>query len=180
MADFTVETRISHPVAEVFAANRDELPRLATYIPNVRSVEVTERVEEGPLVRLVNQWRASADVPKALKGFITEEKLGWIDRATWDADRRQCSWSLEITAFKDAVTCRGETRFTDEGQHTRMIIAGNLQVDATRAGIPIPKMLAGGIGRAIETFAVALIKPNQEAMGRAVEKYLNEKHKGDA
>jgi hypothetical protein len=175
MADFAVETRIAHPLKDVFAAYRDELPKLASFIPDVKSVEVLERREEPGVVHFVNRWRASTEVPSALKSFITEDKMSWLDRARWDEPKHQCSWNLDIVAFKDAAQCRGETRFFDEGSHTRVTINGTLTVDASKAGLPIPRMLAGGFNKAAETFVVALIKPGQAAMGPAVEKYLNHK-----
>jgi hypothetical protein len=175
MTSFVVETRIAHPLDRVFQAYRDELAQLTPFIPNVRSIEVLERKEEAGRVHLLNRWRAHAQVPGPLKSIVTEDKLGWLDRAVWDDARKQCGWSLEITALKDAVTCQGETFFHAEGTQTRMVIRGELQVDASRTGLPVPRFLAGGLGKAIETFAVALIKPNQEAVGRAVGKYLEQK-----
>ncbi|MEW5847225.1 MAG: SRPBCC family protein [Myxococcota bacterium] len=175
MTAFQVETRIPHPLSDVYTAYRDQLPELGKYIPNVKSIEVVERKEEGNTVKLLNRWRAKAEVPGPLKSMITEDKLSWMDHATWNDERKHCAWSLEITAFKDAVTCRGETRFYDEGAHTRMVIAGDLQVDATKTGLPVPRLLAGSIGKAVETFAVALIKPNQEEVGRALGKFLSAK-----
>lgn len=177
MTNFTVETRIPFSVEDVFRCYRDELPVIARYIPNVKSIEVKERKEEGGAVKLVNLWRASAEVPGPIKSIVTEEKLGWTDRATWTEASRLCEWDLEITAFKEAVTCRGQTRFHADGTGTRMVIAGDLQVDASKTGLPVPRLLAGSIGKAVESFAVALIKPNQEAVGKAVARYLEDKKK---
>lgn len=174
MASFTVETRISHPAASVFACYRDDMPKAAAFIPNIKGIEVRERKEEGNTVKLVNHWRAKAEIPGALKTMITEDKLGWLDHASWDSTTNTCSWRLEITAFKDAVDCRGQTRFVADGDKaTRMIITGELSVDATKVGVP--RLVAGGVGKAVEAFAVALIKPNLEEMGRAVGRYLTEK-----
>ncbi|MBI5497041.1 MAG: SRPBCC family protein [Deltaproteobacteria bacterium] len=175
MSNFTVETRIPFTLDDVFRCYRDELPIIAKYIPNVKTIEVRERKEDAGVVKLVNHWRASAEVPGPLKSIITEEKLGWMDRAAWNDATKVCEWDLEITAFKEAVTCRGQTRFHPDGTGTRMVIAGDLQVDATKVGIPVPRLLAGSIGKAVEAFAVALIKPNQEAVGKAVARYLEEK-----
>jgi len=175
MTSFNIETRLPHPIAEVFAAYRDELPALAKFIPDVKSVEVVERKDEGDVARLLNRWRAAAQIPGPLKSFISEDKLMWMDHASWDAGRRQCTWSLDFPAFKDAVTCKGETHFYDEGGATRMTIAGDLQVDATKVGAP--RLIAGGLGKTIETFAVAFIKPSQERVGKAVARYLDERKK---
>jgi hypothetical protein len=174
MASFNVETRIAHPAPEVFRCYRDDMAKAAVFIPNIKGIEVRERTEEGATVKLVNHWRAKAEIPGPLKAMISEDKLGWLDHATWNATTSTCDWRLEITAFKDAVDCRGQTRFVADGDKAaRMIITGQLSVDASKVGVP--RMLAGSVGKAVEAFAVALIKPNLEEMGRAVGRYLSEK-----
>ena len=169
-----METRIPFSSDEVFKCYRDDLPGLARYIPNIREIEVRERKEAAGVVTLLNHWRAKAEIPSAMKGFITEDKLGWLDHASWDESRKQCDWWLEIPAFKDAVHCKGQTRVVVEGPtSSRMIISGDLTVDATKVGVP--RLMAGTVGKGVEAFAVALIKPNQEKMGEAVNQYLKAK-----
>jgi hypothetical protein len=170
MAGFTVETRIPFSSDDVFTCYRDDLPGLARYMSNVKDIEVKERKENGGVVTLLNHWRARAEIPAAVKAFVTEDKLGWLDHATWDAAKKQCDWWLEIPAFKDAVTCKGTTRVVADGATSRMLISGELTVDAAKVGVP--RLMAGTVGKAVEAFAVALIKPNQEKMGEAVTQYL--------
>jgi hypothetical protein len=172
MTSFTVETRIPYSVDKVFLAYRDKLPEVAAHVPNVKKVEILERKEEGDVVRFLNRWHAKAEVPGPLKSIISEDKLTWLDHAAWDASKKGCQWRLDITAFKDGVTCVGETRLLDDGPTTRMVIHGELTVEVAKLGLPIPRLLAGSIGKAVESFAVMLIKPNQEATGKAVERYL--------
>ena len=172
MTTFTVETRIPFSVDKVFLAYRDRLPEVAAHVPNIKKVEVLERKEEGDVVKLLNRWHAKAEIPGPLKALISEDKLSWLDHAAWNSATRSCAWTLDITAFKDGVTCVGETRLVDDGPTTRMVINGNLTVDVPKLGLPVPRLLAGSLAKAVESFAVVLIKPNQEATGKAVERFL--------
>ena len=43
--ELSADSRIPFPPAVVFAACRDEMPRLLPYLPSIRSIEVTGRTE---------------------------------------------------------------------------------------------------------------------------------------
>ena len=58
---------IPFPREAVFRAYRDELPQIAAFIPNVRSIEVRARSEEGSIVTLHNVWHGGGDIPAAVR-----------------------------------------------------------------------------------------------------------------
>ncbi len=159
----------------VFSTYRDEIANLLPYLPNVRSIELKSRKEEGAVVELVNAWRGGGDVPSAIRVVLSDAVLEWTDYATWKADGLSCDWRTETHAFTEAVRCQGSTRFLEDGPgKTVLEIRGILEVDAKKIR-GVPSFLAGKIGRAVEEFLVGKIQSNFVDTAKGVAKYLEEK-----
>jgi hypothetical protein len=168
-----VSTDIAFPRDQVFKVYRDKLPDLVPYLPNVRGINVVSRNEEGHLVKLLNRWKGGGDIPSTVRKFLSEDLLEWDDHAEWNETEWTCAWRTVVPAFKDAVDSSGKNRFEDLGGKTRIVIAGDLKVDAAKVK-GVPRLLAGGISPVIEAFLVGAIKPNLIATAKGVEKYLQE------
>lgn len=167
------ESVIGHPVAAVFNAYRDRLPEVAAYLDDIRSITVESR-EEGPdSVRLHNVWSSDKEVPAVAKKFIKPEALQWDDHAQWFTAETRCEWRIETRAFKDAFRCAGQTRLVAEGEHTRVVLEGELSVDVAKVG-GIPRFLARTVGPQVEKFIVALVKPNLERTNDAIAAFLDD------
>lgn len=169
------DARIPFPRETVFKTYRDRLPELVPFLPNVRSVEVQAREEAvgGNPARLnmVNLWRANADIPKILQGFVSSEALAWIDRAEWDGDAWCCHYRIEPKVFTDNVRCEGINTYRADGDHTVLEMRGDLTVDAK--GIPgVPRLLASTVSPAVEKFVVSLIRPNLLSVAEGLERFL--------
>ncbi|MEO1268356.1 MAG: hypothetical protein AAFX99_09670, partial [Myxococcota bacterium] len=103
--------------------------------------------------------------------FIDPESIFWKDHALWDINDYTCAWRNELNVFTEHVSIRGKNRFEDKGEHTQLIISGDLVVDAKN--IPgVPRLLAGRIGPAIEKFVVNLITPNFKEVNRGLEQLI--------
>ena len=71
----SVQSIIPFPIENVYKAMRDHLPELATYLPNIDSIEVKERKLEGDVLHLVNQWNpANTEIPTVAQSFVDVEK----------------------------------------------------------------------------------------------------------
>lgn len=166
------ETRIHHPREAVFRAYRDRMPEIAAYLPDIKEVIVRERVESGATVRLHNEWVSDRDVPSFAAKILKPEYLRWDDHAAWHEDRFVCEWQIRTRAFTEAVTCNGTNTFVADGDGTRVVLAGKLEIDLRE--IPgVPRLLAGTIAPQVEKFIVSLIQPNLEQTNRAVERWLD-------
>jgi hypothetical protein len=169
------DATLSFPRALVFTTYRDKLPELVPHLPNVRSIEVLER-EEAPggaagVIRLLNLWKAKADIPKVAQGVIKPEMLEWRDFARWDENAWTCEWRVETAMMTESVRCGGKNRFIDLGETTRLEIRGDLDVDLKT--VPgVPKFLAGTIAPVVEKFIVALLTPNLVNVSKGVEAFL--------
>lgn len=163
---------IAFPREQVFAAYRDHLPELVPYLANVRAITITSRQEEGSLVKFVNRWKGGGEIPGVVRKFLSEDLLEWDDLATWNAADFTCAWQTIVPSFKDAVDARGRNTFVETRPGvTTLTISGELKVDAAKVK-GVPRLLAGTVSPAIESFLVAAIKPNLVAVAKGVEKFL--------
>jgi hypothetical protein len=173
--EIRADARIPFAREVVFAAYRDEITSLLPYLPNVRSIEIKSRKEEGSVVEFVNEWRGGGDIPAAIRAVLSEAVLAWTDYATWRSDAMECDWRTATHAFTDAVTCKGTNNFLADGDgKTLLEIRGSLEIDAKKIR-GVPSFLAGKIGRAVEEFLVSKIQSNLVETTKGLEKYLEDK-----
>ncbi len=167
------DATVSYPREQVFEVYRDHLVDLVPYLPNVDWIKVLERNEDGPVVHLVNEWKARGEIPKVASKFIKPEMLRWKDFADWNRDEWSCAWSFEMAFMREQVKASGKNRLIEEGpDRTRYEIRGTLEIDGNN--IPgIPGMLGRRIVPQLEKFVIALIKPNFIKVSDGVQKYLD-------
>jgi hypothetical protein len=169
------DARIPFPPPAVFAVCRDEMAMLQPYLPAIRSIEVTSRTERGAVVDNVIEWRAGADIPRALRALLTESVMSWTDRATWDADTLVCDWRTEMHAFTEAIRCGARDRFLPDGPGgTLLEIRGALEVDGSKLR-GVPSFLARKVGRAMEEFLVGKIQADLVRTGAGLARYLGDR-----
>ena len=174
------DSLLLHPRELVFRTYRDRLPDMVPLIPNVASIQVTGRVEEGPRVHLVNDWKAKGRVPKAAQGLIRPEMLTWTDRATWDEEDWSCAWVFETHFLPGQVQARGLNRFValPDGS-TRVEIRGDLRLPSN--GLPgVPAFAARALVPQIKRFVVALVTPNMVRVTDGLDQFLNQQEGGGA
>jgi hypothetical protein len=170
--EIVADAKIPFAREAVFAAYRDDISKLLPYLPNVRSIEVKSRREEGAVIELENEWHGGGEVPSAVRAFLSESALAWTDHARWDASTFRCAWRTETRAFQGAVRSGGENAFYEQGPgETRIEFRGSLDVDAKKIR-GVPGFLASTVGKGFEEFLVARVKANLVETARAVAKYL--------
>jgi hypothetical protein len=174
MKPFKTFAMVKHPVDVVYATVRDRLAELVPLLGDVDAV-TTESREDGPggTVRLVNRWKARADVPAALSSVIRPDMLAWLDRAEWREAERACHWRIEPLFAPDRTQCEGVTRYEPAmgGRGTRITFDGGIAV--TAKGLPgVPAMLEGVVAGGIESLVTTLVPRNFQKLAGAVEKLL--------
>jgi hypothetical protein len=172
--ELRADARIPFPPALVFAACRDEMPKLLPYLPSIRSIEVTARKEHGTIVENVVDWCSGRDLPAPLRAVIGPSLMSWTDYATWYGDLLSCDWHTETHAFTAAVRCAARDRFLEDGPgKTLLEIRGVLEVDARKiAGVP--GFLAGTVGRSMEGFLVGKIQSDLVKTAEGLAQYLDQ------
>ena len=174
------ESRIHHPLEQVYACYRDNLPQIAPYTPDIREIIVNAREELAAGPKIHNIWVADRDIPKIAQSILRPEMLRWDDFAEWDDAAKHVDWRLNIPAFPDQVRCSGRNAFFADGPNaTRVILTGDLQINMKK--MPgVPRILAGRIAPKLESFIVMLITPNLEKVNQSIERYLDDKIAGNA
>lgn len=168
--ELNAQTRINFPRELVFRTYRDKLPDLVHFLPNVSSIVVKERKDDGARTRMLNLWTAKTEIPAAAQRFLKPEMLMWHDHADWDESSHVCHWRIETLAFTEAVRCSGRTVFTEAGDRTELQITASLELHLDKANIP--RLLAGTVKPVVERVVIANLKPNLLATGDGIEKYL--------
>lgn len=173
--DLIAQTRVAFPRELVFTTYRDKLPELVPFLPNVSSIVVKERVDQGEKTKLVNLWTGKTDIPSAAQRFIKPEMFMWTDFADWDRDTWTCHWRSETHAFPGLIECSGKTVYEPVGEATELRITGALILHLEKAHVP--RLLAGTVRPLIEKLVVGNLKPNLLSTGGGVEKYLQSRSK---
>lgn len=163
---------IKFPLELTFRTYRDELPDFVDYLPNVRSIRVDSREEEGDVVKLVNVWEGGGEIPKAIRGLLRENMLAWHDYATWDESKWRCDWHIKTHSFEEAVRCSGTNKFVAiDDERTRLEIRGDLSIDLKKVR-GVPSFLAGSLGKTVEQFMVKQITTNLTSVSEGLSAYL--------
>ena len=168
---------IPHPLHAVYRAYRDELPAAAVFVDGIREVVVESREETPQGVRMHNVWFSDGHIPDFAQRFVSPEHLSWDDYATWfDADMR-CEWNIKPRAFPDSMRCIGTTRFSPDIGGTRVILAGELEVDLSNVK-GVPDVMARAVAPQMERFLAALVRPNLEKSNLAIAQFLDARKAG--
>jgi len=170
---FEVSDIIKHPVDQVFPTFRDHIAELAQYLPNIETITILDRQEECDCVHVTSHWLAKVRLPGPASKLIPEKERGWDDIAIWNNDKQNVDWKFVFQAFPEAIKMGGTNSFIAEGDHTRLHIKGEAQIDYNR--IPgVPNFVLKRIVPTIEKIAFTALKPNLLKINRGVEKYLSE------
>lgn len=165
---------LRHPRDAVFTAYRDALPAFASFLPNVRSIDVVERQAQGDVVHLHNVWHGATELPTSLAGALEARVLSWDDHAAWDERAYTADWVIEPHAFRNAVRCRGRSAFIAlGGGRTRLEMTGELSIELDRVRA-IPSFLAGSLARTAEAFLLRQVTANLTSVSDALAAYLGE------
>jgi hypothetical protein len=164
---------LPHPLARVYRAYRDELPRIAVYMPNIKEIRTLRREEREGGVRLHNEWSGKGEIPRVAQGLIKPEMVKWDDYADWDDATTACEWRIATRFFTEKVRCGGTNRLSaEDAKTTRVTLSGTLEIDL--AEVPgVPRFLAKSVAPQVERFIVSLITPNLERTNVALRQYLD-------
>jgi hypothetical protein len=168
------ESRIHHPLELVYTSYRDRLPEIAPYTPDIKEIVVHSREETDIGPKLHNEWRAERELPRIVRGIVTEDMLRWDDFAQWNDQAHHVDWELRIPAFPKQVKCTGRNAFFADGDNaTRVLLTGDLEINLKR--VPgVPRLLAGRIAPVVEAFIVKLVTPNLEKVNTSLERFLDD------
>jgi hypothetical protein len=168
------ESRIHHPRELVYISYRDRLPEIAPYIPDIEEILAVARVEAEGGPTLHNLWRASTEIPYFARAFVTQDQVAWDDHAGWNDVGHYVDWEIRPRAFTDAVLCSGRNSFYEDGDGTRVVLTGELNLDLTKVR-GLRRMVGKRVLAAkLEAFVVKMITPNLKAVNASIEQFIDE------
>lgn len=169
------ESVLQHPLERVYQAYRDEMPAIASTIPDIAEVRELTRQEREGGATIHNEWISAAKLPPGLSKVVRPEHLRWDDYAEWNDETREVGWRIKTRVFTDQITCGGTNRFVAAGDGaTRIVLSGELQIDI-RSLPGVPSFLARKLGPRLESFFVGLITPNLKQVNTYLERYLDDR-----
>ena len=164
------------PAEEVFHLLRDHMPKLVPYLYDISRIEVTDRVEEGEVVRLTNHWWGDLNsVPRPVRKFASQDLVSWKDHATWTTSTMSASWWLEPRLGGRIFECKGTTSVHATGETSELHMDINLQIHAQN--MPgVPTFLAKRFTPQIEATIAKQITPNMKNMAVSIRRYAADVH----
>jgi hypothetical protein len=167
------ESVLRHPLERVYTAYRDEMPAIASTIPDISAVRVVSRADRDGGATIHNEWISATRLPPGLSAVIRPEHLCWDDHAEWDDATHTVRWRIATRVFTDQISCGGTNRFVADGDGaTRLILDGDLRIDI-RSVPGVPGFVARRLGPKLESFFVGLIAPNLEKVNVHLGRYLD-------
>lgn len=176
---FDKESKVSHPASLVLETMIDRMHEIVPFLPNVDGiVQKTREDRDDGTIYIVRRWQGTPDsAPSAIRPFLTQDLLGWIDKATWHPEEWRVHWELETPVGGSLYVCSGDNYFEphpdDPETHTRIRITGDLVVYPDR--LPgVPRFLGKRLAPQVERFVVQLITPNLTDVATGLQGYLDD------
>jgi hypothetical protein len=174
----SANTHLAFPRDLVYTTYRDRLADLVPYITNVTAIQEKSRQEKEGKIHCVNEWHGGAEIPAAVKMFLSEGILSWTEYAVWDPSDFTLEWRIEPHLFTKAVRCSGKNSFLDRDNNTVIENRGSLKIAPSQLQ-EIPPFLRGQVAKIAEEFLGKQIKPNLNQMTEGIAKYLDRTTKID-
>lgn len=169
---------IEAPREKVYGIVRDELPMLATYLPNIAKVQTLEYSQPSAgRTEIVNHWFAKAKVPALIEKMMSEDLFSWKDTAIWNNEKHQVEYSLESFLGRDIYDAKGINYFKEIGPNkTELKLTCEIVIHADK--IPgIPRLLARKAIPMIEKMIEMMLEPNLTSLGTGLQKYFQDQGK---
>jgi hypothetical protein len=180
--DFDVASTVTHPATLVVETMIERMEVIAPFLRNVDRIELVERtpLADGRL-RIVRRWQGSTGaLPRALRPFLDDALLAWIDTAVWTPAAGLAEWTNASCAGGVArlYECTGTSRFepdpADPARRTQMRVAGRLVFHPDR--LPgVPTFLGRQIAPQVEAFVVGVLTPNLTGLADGLQRYYDER-----
>ena len=166
--DYSFKTAV--PVDIVYKTVRDDVYKLAAYLPNIVSIKPVERKTVGDKTYIINSYQGKHIFPDFIGNVVKLPDMSWLDRDEWLDNERVCNWRYEPFIFKEYIQITGMDRFTADGTYTTLRVSGEIHVNFLNYPL-IPVKLKDKINDEITGIINRHIFSNFSALIKAIEQY---------
>lgn len=144
--DFTIEQRLTGPPAAVqdvlldpeFIAARSELPKLG-------DAELLECTRDETTARLRVRLRLTGELSPAITAVIDQQKLTWVDDATFDLRARRAEHRIEPDNYADRLVSSYRSVLEPDGTRTHRVLMGMVKVKMMLVGGKVEGAIVSGL-----------------------------------
>ncbi len=165
---------INAPVDQVYRLIRDEMPKVAEFIPDISRIKKIseDKIPGTNKTKIINHWFSSIELPSLLKAFITEDLLSWKDVATWDDEAKRVDFFLEPFIASTLFTASGNNVFTAKGENSTLMTV-TFDVELYPENIPgLPRFIAAKAKPAVESLLKKILYPNMTNLAKGLNEYI--------
>ena len=172
--EYSLKTEL--PINIVYETLRDNLCKLAKYLPDVAGIELVEKKETEDRVYTVNKWQSKNILPPSISQFIKLDGVAWLDRGEWSKSEYVCTWSYEPFIFQGQFNARGQDSYSTDGRYTTIMLSGDLAINLEQYPfvIVVPTIMRKKIVDEFLNILLSLIKSNFTALIKGLEQYARE------
>jgi hypothetical protein len=141
---FRLEHRFPDISIELFERylNHPELIGMLSDMPAFRSRDLVEKEElENGQVNWKFRVVAGGKVPPAATKILSEDMLTWFENTRFAADEHCIYWTIEPIKIKDKLNCHGTWKLIPDGEGTRRVIEGTVEIKVRIVGKIAEKFL---------------------------------------
>lgn len=173
--EYSLKTEV--PIEIVYQTLRDNLYKLAPYLPDIAKIELLDRKETEDKVYTLNKWQGKNILPAVISQFIRLDGIAWLDKGQWSKSEYVCEWSYEPYIFQNNINARGKDIYSTDGKYTTIKLIGDINVNLEQYPfmIVVPTVMREKIVDEFLNVVLALIKPNFIGLIKGLEEYVKEK-----
>jgi hypothetical protein len=143
---FRLEQLFRAPVAAVARAYTEPaFYELLGQLPKLGRPEVLAREEDGHLVRLLVRYRFTGDLSPAVRKVIDPARLTWVEHTTHDLARLEVDFRMAPDHYADKLRSSGRYHFEADGEQTRRVAEGDLNVRVPIVGGAVERAIISGM-----------------------------------
>ncbi len=100
----------------------------------------------------------TGNVSGAARKFVDPDKLTWVTRTTVRPAQHDMPFVMEPDHYEDRLTCSGTYRFEADGEGTKMVVSGDLEVHLAFVGKKAERAIADGFRRHVADEAALVVE----------------------
>lgn len=144
--DFTIDQQIEAPSAAVEGALLDgDFIAATADLPNLGDSALLDRSADGRTITARIQRRFTGHLSSMVTRVVDPARLTWVEEVTYDLDAHRGVHTIVPDNYADRLTSTYTTELTSDGQTTRRVARGTLDVRSPIARRRVEGAIVSGL-----------------------------------